>query len=273
MRRNRVEGWMYLIFAMALLLAPITAIAGKGKPANQNPPGPATLELSNSDCSKCHTTAPQDILAMGGAHRSAVGCMDCHQGHPPVVADIIPRCDECHSGKSHYELENCLSCHSNPHKPLELTLAGDITDPCLTCHSGQITQLREHQSAHTKLACTSCHDRHAQAPDCMNCHASHGAEMTGADCTSCHRAHMPLAVTYATNISSRHCGSCHDGAYNQLASKATKHSGLACAECHQKKHGTLMECQECHGSPHAQGMMAKFPNCGACHGIAHNLMK
>jgi hypothetical protein len=272
MHRNRVEKWVILLFAAVILTAPAILVVDSGQAAKQQS-APAASGLSDSDCSKCHVNAPQDILALGGAHRSAVGCMDCHQGHPPIVKNIIPSCGACHSGKSHYELENCLACHSNPHKPLELTLSGNLTDPCLTCHSGQIAQLQEHKSAHTKLACTNCHEKHAQAPDCLNCHASHSAEMAGPDCKSCHRAHMPLAVTYASNVPSKHCGACHDNAFNQLATKTTRHSKLGCAACHQEKHGTLMQCQECHGSPHAAGMMAKFPNCGACHGIAHDLMK
>ncbi|MGC1455696.1 MAG: cytochrome C, partial [Nitrospirota bacterium] len=30
-------------------------------------------------------------------------------------------------------------------------------------------------------------------------------------------------------------------------------------------------CQDCHGSPHPAGIMAKFPKCGECHNIAHDL--
>jgi hypothetical protein len=271
MHGNRIEKWKCILFAAVILLAPAIAV-GKSQVPSQ-PQQVTAPELTDSDCAKCHTAAPRDILAMGGGHRSAVGCLDCHLGHPPIVANNIPRCDDCHAGKAHYELENCLSCHTNPHKPLELTLKGDITDPCLTCHTGQIIQLREHQSAHTSLSCTACHDRHAKAPDCTNCHAPHSAEMTMADCSSCHQAHMPLQVTYADNIASSNCGSCHATAYEQLATHHTKHSELACAACHQEKHGTLMQCQECHGTPHAAGMLARFPNCGDCHSTAHKLLK
>jgi hypothetical protein len=31
------------------------------------------------------------------------------------------------------------------------------------------------------------------------------------------------------------------------------------------------KCQDCHGVPHAAGIMSKFPKCGDCHGIAHDL--
>ena len=30
-------------------------------------------------------------------------------------------------------------------------------------------------------------------------------------------------------------------------------------------------CQGCHGAPHAAGLAAKFPKCGDCHYIAHDL--
>jgi hypothetical protein len=31
------------------------------------------------------------------------------------------------------------------------------------------------------------------------------------------------------------------------------------------------KCQDCHGTPHPAGMMAKFGKCGDCHGIAHDI--
>ena len=44
-----------------------------------------------------------------------------------------------------------------------------------------------------------------------------------------------------------------------------------CAFCHKEKHKTVPKCQDCHGTPHPAGMMAKFGKCGDCHGIAHDI--
>src|SRR5210317_2203926 len=78
----------------------------------------ASLEVS--DCVKCHQDAPASIASNGGKHQTAVTCLDCHGEHPPWGEDVIPQCSMCHEGRSHFELENCLSCHSNPHEPLNL---------------------------------------------------------------------------------------------------------------------------------------------------------
>ncbi len=228
-------------------------------------------ELSDSDCIKCHTQPPADIEAQGGAHKTAVTCMECHEGHPPSVRENIPTCDSCHSGKSHYELENCLSCHNNPHMPLVLQLAKDITDPCLTCHQEQGTLLQENKSFHTTMACTACHQEHAQIPLCVSCHEPHGEEMVQTDCAQCHQAHTPLVVVYNDDTPSQGCGSCHDEALSQLATSTTKHHSLSCAACHKEKHKMVPACQDCHGVPHSPGIMKKFPTCGECHSTAHNL--
>jgi hypothetical protein len=82
---------------------------------------------------------------------------------------------------------------------------------------------------------------------------------------------MPRPATYAGDIPSKDCGSCHRKAFNILAASGTKHMSLACAFCHPEKHKAVVDCRGCHGSPHPEGMMAKFPKCGQCHKIAHDL--
>ncbi len=229
------------------------------------------VSLSQDDCQKCHDNAPKDIEARGGKHKTAVGCMDCHQGHPPKNQDIIPECSMCHMGKEHFELDDCLRCHSNPHAPLDLQLAGGITDPCLTCHTRQREQLEEHESSHTGLDCTSCHSKHGLIPECIQCHEPHSDKMGQEDCGRCHQAHMPLVVTYSEDIANIHCAACHDDAYELLKNSPTKHGDLNCATCHQAKHKMVPKCQDCHGEPHPESILSKFETCGDCHGIAHDL--
>jgi len=176
------------ILSGALCMACILTIglSANARAADKNvQPAPSAGQspaLSNSDCIKCHAQAPKDIEEKGGAHKSSVTCVDCHAGHPPNVMEIIPQCSQCHSGKSHYELEGCLKCHSNPHAPLELSLAKNLTAPCLTCHEQQKVQLNQFKSFHSSMDCTACHTKHGAAPACMNCHQGHSPEMVQADC-------------------------------------------------------------------------------------------
>jgi predicted CXXCH cytochrome family protein len=231
--------------------------------------------LSNSDCVKCHTAATQGIRENGGLHKTEVTCQDCHEGHPPEIKDIIPSCNKCHEGKPHYELEGCLSCHSNPHTPKNITLAEHLTDPCLTCHTEQKPQLVEFPSKHSELDCTSCHQKtHGVIPSCLSCHTEgHSPDMVQTDCANCHQAHKPLKVAYADTLASKQCASCHDVAYSLLMASTTKHHDVSCVTCHKSEHKMIPKCQDCHGTPHPATITAKFKGCGDCHNIAHDLNK
>lgn len=243
-----------------ILLAGSTAWAADEKPA-----------LTKDDCIKCHAAPPADIAAAGGKHKSDVSCLDCHAGHRPASKNNIPLCSNCHEGKEHYKLKDCQSCHKNPHKPLNIVIAGKVTAPCLTCHAPQIKQLKESPSKHTALYCTSCHDVHRKAPDCTKCHKPHSAQMVQADCKKCHKAHMPKAVTYASTVPNQDCGACHKAAFALLSASTSKHKGVTCVQCHKDKHRTVPACAECHTKQHPTTILQKFPKCGACHNIAHDL--
>jgi len=257
----------YLIVALVLLSA-FVLLGIAGNTWSQAPAAAPTL--TPNDCIKCHSGPPSDISTNGAGHKK-VTCMDCHAGHRPASKNNIPQCNQCHMGKPHYELKGCLSCHRNPHTPLVITFAGNLTEPCLTCHTQQIGQLKEHKSKHTALTCTNCHGVHRKKPECTQCHKPHSAEMTSGDCRSCHKAHMPKNVMYASDIPSKSCGACHKTAFDLLTASEAKHKSFACAFCHQERHKMVPKCQDCHGSPHPAGIMAKFSKCGDCHNIAHNL--
>jgi hypothetical protein len=231
-------------------------------------PGKAVLTVD--DCVKCHANPPADIAAAGAGHKS-ITCFDCHASHRPASKDNIPKCDQCHTGKAHYELKGCLGCHKNPHTPLKVSFGNNVTDPCLTCHSKEISQLRENKSKHTNLYCSTCHTVHRIVPQCVQCHKPHAADMTQADCNKCHKAHMPKVVTYGSDIPNKSCGACHQKAMNLLSANKSKHKNLACVFCHAGKHKTVPNCQSCHSSPHAAGILQKFPKCYDCHFIAHDL--
>ncbi|MHC4474117.1 MAG: cytochrome c3 family protein [Planctomycetota bacterium] len=227
--------------------------------------------LTNALCVVCHPQQPQTIKARGEKHKTKVGCLDCHTEHPPEGADAIPACSMCHSGKAHYELEQCASCHSDTHAPLDIKLEGEVSEPCLSCHPQQGDEVEKHPSAHTDVACNECHAVHRQIPDCTDCHEKHTEDMDFNACVSCHPVHMPLVVTYKPETPSHYCGACHEEALDLLAKNTTKHHDLSCAFCHKNEHKVVPPCFACHPDPHPKAILDKFPECGQCHDIAHDL--
>ncbi len=261
-RRGLFETGLLLASALTAMLAvnllPVTASAQ------------APAALQDSDCPKCHAEQPADVAAAGEAHQD-VSCQECHEGHRPASEKNIPECSMCHEGETHFELKGCLGCHTNPHTPLIITLKGNITEPCLTCHDKQIAKLKENKSKHTDLFCSKCHDVHGKIPECVSCHKPHSETMVQADCGKCHQAHMPTVVAYDDRALNKDCGSCHKKAFDLLTASTAKHKTKACVFCHKTKHKTIAGCDSCHGTPHPKGILNKFPKCGDCHKIAHDL--
>lgn len=231
------------------------------------------VPLQVADCVKCHQDEPAEIAANGGKHKTEVTCLDCHQEHPPWGENVIPQCSMCHEGEPHFALENCLSCHSNPHEPLVLHLADDLTKPCLTCHEGPGQDFAKYKSAHAEQACTFCHETHGQIPDCNNCHEPHAAGQVTSDCLGCHPAHHPLQISYAMTTPRAFCTPCHEEVGALLEKTETKHRTFTCAFCHRGQHPTIPKCQTCHGEPHSAAMHKQFPDCLSCHSDAHFLVK
>lgn len=228
--------------------------------------------LANSDCEKCHVRESLSIAGQGMAHKTAVTCQSCHEGHRPSQEKNIPACALCHAGSAHYELASCIGCH-DPHAPMEIELQGDVQDVCLTCHAVQGKELKSLPSRHTDLSCTTCHaGRHRAETVCGSCHDPHAPAMAAADCRLCHQPHMPTALNYGSATPSQHCIACHDQAGEKLAATPTRHRDVSCATCHPQKHGTIAACTDCHGTPHAKGMHERFPRCGDCHGPAHDMV-
>ncbi len=234
-------------------------------------PVAAAPTLSVDDCVKCHEVESQQIADAGAAHKKQVDCLDCHSGHRPASANNIPACGQCHEGSDHYALAECNNCH-NPHQPLQISLSGELKAECLTCHSEQNAQMDANPSRHSEFSCNFCHaEKHGEIPACTTCHDPHSTEMTQTDCATCHAAHAPTVLAYPESTRSSLCAACHSEAYDLLMATKTKHHSLSCVECHQDKHQTTPLCSDCHGTPHAPGIHAKFPLCGNCHNTAHDL--
>ena len=140
-----------------LLAATLFVTAAVSLAQGATPEAQTTPALSNSDCVKCHAQQAGDIEAKGLSHKTAVGCQDCHVGHPPSTPkkDMIPACSNCHNDKPHFKLAKCLSCHRNPHTPKVITFGKDVTDPMLDAqgwadgNTFEITWIlpREHRSS------------------------------------------------------------------------------------------------------------------------------
>jgi predicted CXXCH cytochrome family protein len=273
-RVNSVRLLFFFIMSVFLMSIILSTPSGQKEGLAQEKAATQVAQLTNADCVKCHPAVTEKIETKGGKHKTAVTCMDCHKGHPPMVSkeEIIPACNDCHMGKPHYEIGKCNSCHSNPHAPLlEMKLAANITDPCLSCHDKEGADLKGNPSAHTKLGCTGCHTFHKEIPECLKCHKPHSAEMVNKDCLSCHPPHKPLVVTYGPDMPSKNCAACHANIYDTLTASKTKHAAFACVFCHKEKHKMIPSCESCHGTPHPAPMLEKFPKCNMCHISAHKL--
>lgn len=261
----RGGNWGRLVVAMLAALAigsasNVKVLWAAGKP-----------ELVQDDCVKCHEGPPAAIASSGGKHKSDVTCLDCHAGHRPASKNNIPLCSQCHEGQPHYQEKGCLSCHKNPHSPLNIAFTDKLTEPCLTCHTGQIKQLRDHKSRHSALSCSKCHDVHRKKPQCTDCHKPHSAGMAQADCGKCHQAHQPRTLAYGPEVPNKDCGACHRKAFEMVAATEAKHKSVACVKCHAEKHGNIPACEQCHPGKHPASIMKQFPKCGTCHYIAHDL--
>ncbi|PLX98390.1 MAG: cytochrome C [Desulfuromonas sp.] len=233
---------------------------------------PAEAAAQGNDfCALCHPDIATTIANDGQAHKTDVSCEDCHAGHKPKSMENIPYCSMCHTEEPHYELEQCLICHRDPHQPLQIKLPKKAQTACLTCHEQPGLDMAASPSYHSSLVCTDCHGSHGYMPECMSCHNGHSQDMTEANCQDCHAPHKPLEMVFAhSDFPSSFCAQCHEQAATLLAASPRKHRDVNCASCHQQ-HGRIPDCRDCHGQPHPETLHQKFPSCSECHGIAHDL--
>ncbi len=229
----------------------------------------AQTKTTKKECGRCHPQEVNFIDTSGGKHRN-VPCVGCHPAHPPDTRNAYSECNRCHlkTKKSHFQTLGCITCHTNPHTPLNITF--NPKAGCLDCHEMQREQLRQNPSKHSSLGCAACHDKHRKKPECIQCHDAHSSTLASV-CRQCHNPHMPKVVTYSADVPSKDCGACHPRPAALLANNASKHHFIACARCHQAKHKFIPTCASCHGIPHQQGIRNKFPNCVQCHNVAHSL--
>ncbi len=235
-----------------------------------------SVELVEDDCVKCHLKEVQKVDEQGALHKTEVGCIDCHEEHPPSEEGVIPACALCHGPEdaTHYNLEgNCASCH-HPHYPTEIDFSqiDDVRPACLSCHPGQGREMEAHPSEHAGLDCKECHSEHGESTPCMECHESHAEGMNLQACLSCHKPHGPTEVKYDDSVPVDYCTCCHENEGSNLAKSSKAHHELGCVECHESEHKAATPCESCHDAkPHGTFMHEKYPNCVDCHRDPHAL--
>ncbi|MDL1977733.1 MAG: hypothetical protein LWX52_06495 [Deltaproteobacteria bacterium] len=228
-----------------------------------------STELDSDDCVKCHLAEARDIDGRGGLHKTDVGCVDCHEEHPPHGEDTIAQCDVCHApgDHAHYTLADCKTCHY-PHYPMEIDFSGidDTKTACLSCHTDQGQEMDAHPSAHAELDCRECHPVHAEALECAECHEAHTEEMSYEDCLRCHKPHMPTAIEFDA-VSSAMCSGCHAGPTDDIEQRGAGHKEVECSDCHEQhppsEEGVIPSCAMCHAPE--DGEHYGVEGCESCH--------
>ncbi len=222
-------------------------------------------------CQTCHKDVVSSYEQQGGPHKAELGCLDCHQAHPPEEDGVIPACTMCHDAgeRAHFALKNCASCH-NPHalEAFDFENQKIPNTVCGTCHEGPGKQIAENPSAHAEMGCRDCHQgSHGTIPACADCHDPHSEKMTQKDCRQCHQAHNPVAQ-WGEGVTAQQCRSCHEDTVTAFIQKGTAHKkALSCTECHQAhppaETGVIPACSDCHDpgeNPHFAGT-----GCASCH--------
>lgn len=231
--------------------------------------------LTDGDCIKCHKQPTNEINALGGSHKTEMGCLGCHDNHPPMGEARIPECSECHSSEDapHFALQNCDQCHS-PHAPVitDFDSIGTVKTACLSCHEDIGAAMTEVPSLHAEQDCSECHSQHGtekgQFMTCLECHEGHSEEMTYNDCLSCHNPHQPTAYIWDDNTRGALCSACHADEVSTLNAQGGAHaSDITCQECHQRhppaEKDVIPSCADCHDPDDSAHY--KIDNCSACH--------
>jgi len=149
----------------------------------------ASLQLpadAKDQCGTCHEQELKWVQDNPSKHAEK-SCVFCHWAHGK-----IPNCSKCH--EPHLEgqvMDDCLTCHQNPHKPLEIVPPDNTkVEFCGACHDEVAANLAKTPYKHSKLLCVYCHKgEHPTVPKCQDCHGTpHGPGIHKAmpNCLDCH---------------------------------------------------------------------------------------
>ncbi|MBN2645691.1 MAG: hypothetical protein JXR59_09495 [Desulfuromonadaceae bacterium] len=262
---------LFILATCALLLS--SGLQPSAMAQSKNPV--QEIPLTDSDCIKCHRAPSLQIRDNGGAHKTEIGCFDCHEGHPPAGKAVIPQCSNCHApdDRHHFALANCQSCHA-PHAPgiTDLSVLPEAKPACLTCHDRIGQRMADKPSLHAEQNCIDCHQQHGlsagQFSTCLDCHEAHQAGMSYQDCLGCHDPHQPTDYQWRDNTPSDWCAACHEEPVANLKKEGAAHaSEIACIDCHQNhppaQENVIPSCNDCHAKSDAEHY--RVGNCSACH--------
>jgi len=230
-------------------------------------------------CADCHSAAFPDVArhtdsGTATLHVSATDCSPCHSpslvtehAKYPTAAAIKYQCDLCHGTSVTQKVRaavsagsnNCSACHSGGtgHEALHTV---ERNDACVTCHAG-----------------TSLTTLHA-TPGCDGCHESNDPEVvaaiaTGAKaCSACHTASGAAGheVLHNAPVTAQCAGpGCHVGD-NLSRLHINAGTTLSCSSCHESNDpvvvgaidGNIKTCSACHVGP------AVHPNESEAHDVA-----
>ncbi len=142
-------------------------------------------------CAPCHKNPSHErvlkvLQEADSKHNTEVTCATCHDEHGK-----IPVCFKCHEPhRDGQKASDCLTCHSNPHRPLTITYTeNEPQESCAPCHGDVYETLQKSNTRHTKQTCAKCHPHHGEIPKCQRCHGKpHGDAIINkfGSCGACH---------------------------------------------------------------------------------------
>ena len=245
---------------------------------SDNPYAQTIVQLTTTDCARCHESVFNTIRDTGGKHQ--LECRFCHESFHTFRPDtpwkeIVPNCETCHGEIHGSNFKDCLSCHGNAHAPIAgLVNMTALDKDCSNCHTPQGQEILQYPSDHGKIQCSACHhERHGYLPNCTECHVKpHTTFIDNNGCMGCHPVHKPTQISYADDTPNASCSGCHETVTTRLVTTHKKHASLQCAYCHSDTHGYVPDCQKCHAQPHSKAMLDRFDGCLDCHGDPHALI-
>lgn len=252
--------------------------------------GLLTSPAQAADAPKADKQVAKDLVLKGDAK-----CTSCHdEADAPGVLHIgktrhgvtdgrTPTCTDCH-GDSQAHLGYKGS--AKPPKPDRYfsksseTPAADRNSACLSCHKGdKRTHWEGSQHAANDVACTSCHQVHAEQDKVRN-------KKTQAEvCFTCHkaeRAQVHKVSTHPLASGKMACSDCHNP-HGSAGPKLLKKNTLneTCYTCHAEKRGPFLfehrpaveDCSNCH-MPHGANLPPLLKSrppfmCQECHDGTH----
>jgi DmsE family decaheme c-type cytochrome len=223
---------------------PAPAQAPAPAPA-QAPASAASPFAGSAACGACH----EDIFNAFMKSPHALVDTDKHRGF------VGRACESCHGpGQKHADSASAADIR----QPAKLTAAA-ADKICMGCHLNTPTQVGRLQNSHAKnqVACTTCHQVHANGPMGL---VPHGAAAINAKCASCHLnvwAQFQKPNHHKLPENAMSCVDCHNphGSIRPAMQQSFGANEPGCLNCHGDKRGPFAFEHE----------PVRFEGCATCH--------